>query len=171
MLERWESQEKHFDKVRHKKVKLVITSVLIIFSLMCFLLTFASKKGVIFFLIFAALILMNFINSSIQFRKKEIGTLRAIGCRSIDIIKMFLYESLILMLITLVISFAIIHRLISAVNNFVENNLFVNMEVLKFGVTQIIQITAIMLVIVILANVIPVKKITKMKPIDAILNK
>ena len=136
-----------------------------------YMLTFVSKKGVIFFLIFAALILMNFINSSIQFRKKEIGTLRAIGCRSIDIIKMFLYESLILMLITLAISFAIIPKLISAVNNFVANNLFVNMEVLKFGATQIIQITAIMLVIVILANVIPVKKITKMKPIDAILNK
>ena len=136
-----------------------------------YMLTFVSKKGVIFFLIFAALILMNFINSSIQFRKKEIGTLRAIGCRSIDIIKMFLYESLILMLITLAISFAIIPKLISAVNNFVANNLFVNMEVLKFGATQIIQITTIMLVIVILANVIPVKKITKMKPIDAILNK
>jgi ABC-type antimicrobial peptide transport system permease subunit len=46
-----------------------------------------------------------------------------------------------------------------------------NVNVLSFGITQILEITGIMFIIVILANVIPVRKITKMKPIDAILNK
>lgn len=140
-------------------------------SLISYMLTFVSKYGVIFFLIFASIVLMSFIDSSIKFRKKEIGTLRALGCRSIDIIKMFLYESLILMLITLAISFAIIPKIINGLNNFVTNSLLVNIDILKFGTNQVLEIAGIMLIIVILANVIPVRRITKMKPIDAILNK
>ncbi len=138
---------------------------------MSYLLTFVSKYGVIFFLLFASLILMSFINSSIKFRKKEIGTLRALGCRSIDIIKMFLYESIILMLIALGISFVIIPKIISAVNTFAMKSLFMNIEILRFGTDQILKITGIMMIIVVLANVFPVRRITKMKPIDAILNK
>ena len=114
---------------------------------------------------------MNFINSSIKFRKKEIGTLRALGCRSIDIIKMFLYESFILMIIALAITFMIIPNIITIANKFVFTELMINTNVFKFGLTQILEITGIMFLIVILANVIPVRKITKMKPIDAILNK
>ena len=140
-------------------------------SFISYTLTFVAKYGVVFFLVFASLVLMSFIDSSIKFRKKEIGTLRALGCRSIDIIKMFLYESLVLMLITLGISFAIIPKLINALNNFVTNTLLINIEIVKFGAEQILQISGIMFIIVILANVIPVRKITKMKPIDAILNK
>ena len=136
-----------------------------------YLMNFVAKYGVIFFLVFAAIILMNFINSSIRFRKKEIGTLRALGCRSIDIIKMFLYESIALMVIALIIAFAIIPNIINAVNGFIIKELLMEINVLKFGFTQILQITGIMFIIVIFGNVIPVRKITKMKPIDAILNK
>lgn len=41
----------------------------------------------------------------------------------------------------------------------------------KEELIQVLEITGIMFIIVILSNVIPVRKITKMKPIDAILNK
>lgn len=138
---------------------------------MSYMLSFVSKYGVVFFLVFASLILMSFINSSIKFRKKEIGTLRALGCRSVDIIKMFLYESIILMIIALGISFAIIPKLITAINNFAIKELFMNIQILNFGTEQVLQITGIMMLIVVLANVLPVRRITKMKPIDAILNK
>lgn len=136
-----------------------------------YLVQFVARYGVIFFLVFSAIILMSFINSSIKFRKKEIGTLRALGCRSKDIITMFLYESVILMLNALAISFVIIPKIINVINSFIIKELLMNINVLRFETTQILEITGIMLVIVILANVIPVRKITKMKPIDAILNK
>ena len=136
-----------------------------------YLLTFISKYGVVFFLIFASLILMSFINSSIRYRKKEIGTLRALGCRSIEIIKMFLYESIILMLIALGISFLIIPKIVNGINLYAIESVYVNVEILKFGTEQMLKIAGIMLIIVVLANVIPVRRITKMKPIDAILNK
>jgi ABC-type antimicrobial peptide transport system permease subunit len=136
-----------------------------------YLLIIISKYGVVFFLIFASLILMSIINSSIKYRKKEIGILRALGCRSIEIIKMFLYESIILMLIALGVAFLIIPKIINAINTIVIKSVFVNIEVLKFGTEQMLEIAGIMLIIVILANVIPVRRITKMKPIDAILDK
>ena len=136
-----------------------------------YLLIIISKYGVVFFLIFASLILMSIINSSIKYRKKEIGILRALGCRSIEIIKMFLYESIILMLIALGVAFLIIPKIINAINTIVIKTLFINIEILKFGTEQMLEIAGIMLIIVILANVIPVRRITKMKPIDAILDK
>ena len=125
----------------------------------------------VFFLIFASLILMSFINSSIRYRKKEIGILRALGCRSIEIIKMFLYESIILMLIALGVSFILIPKIVNVANSFAMESAYLNVEILKFGTEQMVKIAGIMLIIVILANVIPVRRITKMKPIDAILNK
>jgi ABC-type lipoprotein export system ATPase subunit/ABC-type antimicrobial peptide transport system permease subunit len=136
-----------------------------------YLLSFVSKYGVVFFLIFSAIILMNFINSSIKFRKKEIGTLRALGCRSKDIVTMFLYESIILMIVALVIAFILIPKIINNVNGFVVKNLLIDLNILSFGIKQVLEITGIMLIIVILANILPVRRITKMKPIDAILNK
>ncbi len=128
-------------------------------------------QAVIFFLIFAAIILMTFINSSIKFRKKEIGTLRALGCRSIDIIKMFLYESVILMLIALAISFLIVPSILNSVNEFIMNQTSTDIEMFEFGIKQILEITVTMLIIVILGNIIPVRKVTKQKPIDTILDK
>ena len=62
-------------------------------------------------------------------------------------------------------------NIITIANKFVFTELMINTNVFKFGLTQILEITGIMFLIVILANVIPVRKITKMKPIDAILNK
>ena len=46
-----------------------------------------------------------------------------------------------------------------------------NVEILHFGLNQILEISGVMIIIVILANVIPVRRITKMKPIDAIKGK
>lgn len=130
-----------------------------------------GKYGTIFFLIFSIIIVMNFINSSVRFRKKEIGTLRALGCRSVDIINMFLYESIIMLAIALLVTFAIMPNIINNVNNFVTSTLMINVNILAFGFKQIIGVIGILLGIVVVANIIPLKRITKMKPIDAILNK
>ena len=140
-------------------------------SIVSYLFQFGAKYGIIFFLLFASLILMNYINSSIKFKKKEIGTLRALGCRSADIIKMFMYESIIMMTISLAISFLVVPKVVAGVNGFALKELLMNVEILHFGLNQILEISGVMIIIVILANVIPVRRITKMKPIDAIKGK
>jgi ABC-type antimicrobial peptide transport system permease subunit len=130
-----------------------------------------GRYGTIFFLIFAVVILMNFINNSIKFRKKEIGILRAIGCRSIDVMKIFMYECLSLMIICLLIAFAIIPKIISSINSFISSSFYNEIDVMNFGLSQIFGVAAIMIVIVILASIIPIRRLTKMKPIDTILDK
>ncbi len=140
-------------------------------SVVSYLFQFGAKYGLIFFLLFASLILMNYINSSIKFKKKEIGILRALGCRSADIIKMFMYESIIMMTISLAISFFAVPKIVAGVNGFALKELLMNVEILHFGLNQILEISGVMIIIVILANIIPVRRITKMKPIDAILGK
>ena len=132
---------------------------------------FIGKYGVIVFLIFAVLLLMNFINNSIKFRKKEIGTLRAIGCRSNDVIMMFVYECLTLMIICLLIAFSVIPKFVKAINNLIVSAITVNVDILKFGITQMVGVSVIMIAIVTLASIIPIRKLTKTKPIDTILDK
>ena len=130
-----------------------------------------GKYGTIFFLIFAIIILMNFISDSIKFRKKEIGILRAIGCRSKDVIMMFIYECLALMVICLMISFPIISMFVNHLNNLVLEAYKLSMDLMKFGIAQMFGVAAIMIVIVVIASIIPVRKLTKTKPIDTILDR
>ena len=86
-------------------------------------------------------------------------------------INMFLYESIIMLAIALLVTFAIMPNIINNVNNFVTSTLMINVNILAFGFKQIIGVIGILLGIVVVANIIPLKRITKMKPIDAILNK
>ena len=45
------------------------------------------------------------------------------------------------------------------------------MNLMKFGIAQMFGVVAIMIVIVVIASIIPVRKLTKTKPIDTILDK
>ncbi|MDE7100549.1 MAG: ABC transporter permease, partial [Anaeroplasmataceae bacterium] len=56
--------------------------------------------------LFAFLLMFNFISVSITTKKKEIGILRAIGARALDVYKIFMSESLIIAFICMLISIA-----------------------------------------------------------------
>jgi hypothetical protein len=58
------------------------------------------------FALFSALLLMNFIATSISYKKREIGILRAVGARSSDVFKIFFSEALIIALINFTLSVA-----------------------------------------------------------------
>lgn len=119
--------------------------------------------------IFVTLQLYNFIASSIVNKKKEIGILRAIGARGKDIASIFIFESLMIGAIILAISFPIViigtdilqAQLLSAIP----------VRILNFGVRQVLTMTGITMLILLLSSIIPVSRIAKKKPIDAILDK
>ncbi len=123
------------------------------------------------FAVFSAILLSNFIATSISYKKREIGILRAIGARGIDVFKIFFYESLIISLINFVL--ATIYTMIACylINGAIINDLQLSITLLVFGIRQIVLMLAVSFVVAMLASFFPVRKISKKKPIDAINNR
>ena len=130
-----------------------------------------GQYGTIFFLIFAIILLVNFISSSVSYRKKEIGILRAIGCKSKDILTMFIVESVSLIALSLFISNKLIIFIVEKFNTALGLFMSNDVSFLNYRTEEQMIMIGITLLIVIVANLIPIRKVTKMKPIDAILNK
>ena len=120
---------------------------------------------------FAGLLLFLNISSSILAKKKEIGTLRAMGARGNDVASIFVNEALLLGLISVVL--AIIGIIIATLqlNGFLSNQLGQTLAI--FNISPIIMGEMILLTIgiVLVASFLPVKRVSSMKPIDAIKNK
>lgn len=123
------------------------------------------------FLIFAILLISNFIVNSIQYRKKEIGILRALGSRSFDIIKIFLWEGLTIALISGTIASILLVIVSNLCNNFLTSTMGLLFAPFQVGIRQFVVLYVFVLVVSIIASIIPIIRISKMKPIDAILNK
>ncbi|MGL4948804.1 MAG: ATP-binding cassette domain-containing protein, partial [Anaeroplasmataceae bacterium] len=119
------------------------------------------------FCIFAGLLLMNFITVSIASKKNDIGILRAIGARSNDVVKIFFFESLLISLINFVL--ATVFTIIAVIGfNMMVANLGINITFLSFGLTQILLLLGVSLLVAFIASFLPVKNITRLRPIDAI---
>ena len=125
----------------------------------------------VFFAIFACLMLANFINNSIHYKKQEIGILRAIGARSIDVFKIFYAESIIIAAINYVVSIIAIIITVICINYSFRSNMNLMISVLRFGIRQIIIVLLITMFTAFIATFIPIFRIAKKKPIDAIRNR
>ena len=123
------------------------------------------------FVLFTVLLFSNFIYISITYSKKQIGILRALGTNKNDIIKIFLYESIIVGIISYIISIILWFITINLLNNslFGDKTYILNGIVTNPLVPVLMFIYTILISIII--TIISLSKITKIKPIDAILNK
>ena len=119
------------------------------------------------FAVFSALLLMNFIATSISYKKREIGVLRAVGARSSDVFKIFFSEALIIALINFVLSTAVVIAAITAVNTWMRSN-GINITLLNYGIRQFILMLVISAGVALLASFLPVYNIARRKPVDAI---
>ena len=120
------------------------------------------------FAVFAALMLANFIGTSINYKKKDIGILRAIGSRSSDVFKIFFSESAVIALINFVLSSIGVFAVTEIINTIIRKELGILITVLNFGIRQILLLFAVSIVVAFTASYIPVKRIASKKPIDAI---
>ena len=120
------------------------------------------------FAVFSALMLMNFISSSISAKKHEIGILRAVGARGSDVFGIFFNESMIIALINWVVSTLFVFLSVVGINYFFRTEFNLAITVLVFGVLQMLLILAVSALTAFVASVIPVTKISRKKPIDAI---
>ncbi len=122
------------------------------------------------FALFAALMLMNFISSSIAHKRREIGILRAVGARSSDVFKIFFSEAAIIAIINYVLSLAATIAATTVVNTVIRNE-GINVTLLNFGVRQVVIMLLISAAVAFIASFLPVWNIARRKPVDAIKNK
>ena len=123
------------------------------------------------FAVFAALMLANFIGTSIAYKKQEIGILRAIGSRSNDVFRIFFSESFLIAMINFVLSAAGTCAVTAFINYVIRNHYGILVTVLNFGVRQCLLLFAVSLLVALIASFFPVKKIASKRPIDAIRNR
>lgn len=120
------------------------------------------------FAVFAAMMLSNFIGTSISYKKQEIGILRAIGSRSNDVFRIFFSESFIIAMINFVLSATGVFIVTTVINSIIRNDAGVLVTVLSFGVRQVALLLIVSIFVAFAASFLPVKRIASKRPIDAI---
>ncbi len=123
------------------------------------------------FAVFSSIMLANFIASSINYKKQEIGILRAIGARGSDVFRIFFSESFIIAMINFILS-----AVGTGIATFIINGLFrsrvgILVTILHFGARQVLLLFAISVGVAALSSFFPVWRIARKHPIDAIRNR
>ena len=120
--------------------------------------------------VFAGFMLMNFISTSISYKKREIGVLRAIGARGKDVFSIFFSESFIICMINFVLSWISCSITCSLINKGM-NNAGVELVLMMFGSQQVALLFGISLLVAFVASFFPVFKCARKNPIDSINNR
>lgn len=135
---------------------------------------FASFATKVFFyasialFIFAAVLMMNFIIVSISYRKKDIGILRAIGARSTDVLKIFIWEGVMLAVISYVITMIGLQLVSLITNTFAKEEIGVLISPVIITLRQPLLMLVIVAAVTFIACILPVTRIARQRPIDAI---
>ncbi len=115
---------------------------------------------------FSMLLLSNFIATSISYKKKEIGILRAVGARGADVFKIFYSESFVIALICLVLGIAGSIVGCNILNQELGSTL--NASIFVFGGASIAILLGIAAVTSAVATFLPVFGAARKKPVEAI---
>lgn len=125
----------------------------------------------IVFAIFAIILLMNFIITSIFQSKKTIGILRALGAKKTDVMKIFFQEGLLVGIVSCFLTAVLLFGIIYFLNAKISSYFFFDISVVLFTPRLMLTLLAGVLIVIVIASLISVYKISKMKPVDAISNK
>ncbi|MDE6617645.1 MAG: ABC transporter ATP-binding protein/permease [Clostridiales bacterium] len=116
------------------------------------------------------LLVINLISFSIVSRKREIGILSALGATNSDITKIFLIETLLISVITFIINLAAILVSVYVFNSILCSQITLSVSLLRFDYLTAITLFVASFVLLLLAALIPLRKIIKLKPVEAIKN-
>lgn len=120
---------------------------------------------------FACALMANFIATSISYKKRDIGILRAVGARGRDVFLIFFSESIIIACINWLIASVGTFVFANVINSVIKNQFFLNIAVLNAGLGQVGLIFVISMAVAFVSGFFPVWNISRKKPIDAIKNK
>lgn len=118
--------------------------------------------------VFAALLLFNFITASINAKKKDIGILRAVGARGIDVFKIFIVEGIAITLFCFILGCLGSLLACTITNSVIIANAIMSYKMFAFGWINVFIVLAIAFVTAIIATTIPVALTVRKKPVEAI---
>ncbi len=118
--------------------------------------------------LFAFLLMFNFISASITAKKKDIGILRAIGARTVDVFKIFVSEAFIIALICFAVSAIGTFGLCILLNNIILEEAGMSASLFVFGPLSVLCVFGIAFVTALIATVIPVGIYSRKPPITSI---
>ena len=164
----WETAEAgtYYLNIIDTKIALVITT-----STMLVVLTKVFLYVGIAMAIFSILLFYNFISVSINNKKREIGILRAVGAKKIDVFKIFYSEAFIIAFANFVLSTALTIYITYSTNASFMSQLSMPFGVMNMNIFTVLMLLAISLGASILSASLPVIRLANKKPIDAIHNK
>ncbi len=116
--------------------------------------------------VFAALLLSNFISVSISYKKREIGILRAVGARSLDVFKIFFSESFVITAICVVIALMGSVLCCAAINEFLIS--LIGASLFVFGPLSLGVLLVVAFATAVIATFLPVWNAARKKPVESI---
>ncbi|MBQ4103670.1 MAG: ABC transporter ATP-binding protein/permease [Clostridia bacterium] len=116
--------------------------------------------------VFAVLLFSNFISVSISNKIKEIGILRAVGARSVDVFKIFFSESFVIAAICVLVSTLTTIIACKIMNIMLATEIGASLMV--FGIGSFFVLVGISVVTAVVATFLPVYSAAKKKPVESI---
>lgn len=119
-------------------------------------------------LVVLILLVINLISFSIVDRRKEIGVLTALGTSNRDITKIFLLETLLISVVTLVLSLVCAAVVAYGLSRGYFSSFATYIPLLRLDLLTILTALVTSVGFLVLAALIPLRKIGKLNPVDAI---
>ena len=120
------------------------------------------------FALFSIAMFSNLVASSIKSKQAEIGILRALGARGVDVMLMFIVETVIIAIINAVLASVLSLFGCMFLNFFLSKYLNFYIPLTAFGIRQVAIILALSIGIGAVSVVVPVWSISKQKPVESI---
>ncbi len=132
------------------------------------ILSIAFLVLLIIFTVFAIMLMYQFISMTIEYSKKEIGILKALGTRSSDIFKVYLLETLLIMIVVTISTLLVVTIIFNIINGNLSSKTDSSFDIVVLSGMSILFITLFSIVISFISTYKPIKTITKAKPIEVI---
>ena len=121
--------------------------------------------------VFAVILFMSYISASVSYKKREIGILRAVGARSSDVFGIFFNEALVIALIVFALATIGSGGSVAVTNSALRASYGLPITLLSYGIREIGIILFGCVTTALVASFIPVLRIARKKPVDAIKNR
>lgn len=115
---------------------------------------------------FSGLMLLNFISTSISAKQREIGILRAVGARSVDVFKIYFSEAGIICLICFLFS-----GVLGGVGCFILNKVMaeeITLQLFEYGPINLAIILGVAFIVGLFGTILPVVRASKKPPVESI---